>query len=102
MSTITTTIEVLERYETDLAKREWWEDNMPATSKYKPTYAYRRTNPKIDDIERIIEIPGNEKECKIKFYAGYSITVLSNFDDLCILFNDLCNGMIEFPPEEEN
>ena len=93
------TLEVLERYISNHDELESLEE-LGVDVKKHILYKYRRTNPKIDDIERIIEIPENDKECKIKFYAGYTITVLANFDDLCILFNDLCNGMIEFPEEE--
>lgn len=96
-----TTFEVHERYEVDLAKREWWEDNMPAGAKYNPTYNYRRTTLKIDDVEKVVEIPDNKKECKLKMYAGYSITIMGNYDVISIEFNDLCNGMIE-QWEEEN
>lgn len=100
MSPSYTTLELLERYETDLEKRQWWEDNMPPSSKYKPTYKYRRTVVKVDDIERIIAIPNNTKECKVRFYAGYSLVVLADYEDLCIKFNDLCNGTVEYGLDE--
>lgn len=58
-------------------------------------FRYRRTNPKVSEIERIIEIPGNKKECKVKFW-GYSITVKANYDELTIKLNDYENGQLSY------
>ena len=88
------TIEVYERYIANQNDMDWWEENMPAKSKFKPTYNYRRTNPRIVDIERLKEIPGNDRECVVRFYGGEEITVLANFDELCVAFNDICNAII--------
>jgi hypothetical protein len=89
-------IELYERYEKGGEySREWWEDNMPDGSVYNPSYNYRRTNPRVDDIERIIEIVGDKQECVVKFYWGEQMYVKANFDELCIVFNDLCNAQTE-------
>ena len=88
------TLEVKERFIANPDELEQLE-TLGLDPKKQIVYKYRRTNPRIDDIERIIEIPGNEKECKMRFYGGHTITVLENFDELCIKFNDLCNGINE-------
>ncbi len=93
------TLEVKERFIANAAEIEQLED-LGLDIKKQIVYKYRRTNPKIDDIERIIEIPDNDKECKIRFYGGNTITVLENFDVLCIRYNDLCNSMYEIDEED--
>lgn len=95
-------LELYERYieGEELAKMEWWEDNMPAGSAYKPTYKYRRTSPRIDDIRRIIEIPGNKQECIVEFYDGQEMVVKGNYDDLQIQFNDMENSRLNFLDDE--
>lgn len=52
-------------------------------------FKYRRTYPKLKEIDRVIEIVGDKRECKVRFFNGYTITVRSNYDDLCIRINDL-------------
>lgn len=52
-------------------------------------YKYRRTYPRICEIDRLIEIVGNKRECKVRFFNGSTITVRSNYDDLCIRINDM-------------
>lgn len=59
-------------------------------------FRYRRTYPKISEIDRPIEIQGNKKECKVKFFAGYTITVRISYDDLCIKLNDLEHGTLSY------
>lgn len=91
-------IELQERYLINRDKIDELQDKHGFSRKKAMQYAeyeYRRTNPRIDEIERIIEIPGNKKECKVKFFIGYSITVRSNYDDLCIKLNDFENGQQE-------
>ena len=92
-----TRIELLERYISNAAQIEHLIDL--GCTKYLAEYRYRRTNPRIDEIERIIEIPGNNFECKVLFYSGETITVKADFDELCIRFNDLENGT--FGEDEE-
>jgi len=96
----TTRIELLERYSTKTQDeieslkniyQDKWQEQV--------TYKYRRTNPRISDIERIVEIPDNEDECRIRFYGGYSIVVKGNFDDLCIDLNDMEHDMFDMPEE---
>ena len=87
------TIEVYERYVYNNAEIEYLEDlGLPANKQKE--YRYRRTNPRIVDIERLKEIPGNDRECVVRFYGGEEITVLANFDELCVAFNDICNAII--------
>jgi hypothetical protein len=89
-------IELHERYLVNGERIEELKEKYEYTHKDAIKYAvykYRRTNPRIDEIERIIEIPGNKKECRVKFFVGYSITVRENYDDLCIRLNDLENEM---------
>ena len=66
----------------------------------KLTYGYRRINTFVKDIAYIREIKDNKKECEVVFKGmngteGYSITVLSNYDDLCITLNDIENNRME-------
>lgn len=94
-------IELYERYAANgQYSVEWWEENMPESAKMPTTYQYRRISRRLEDIEQIAEIEGNNEECIIRFYSGEQIVVKDNFDDLCILFNDFCNGNLEFPEEE--
>jgi hypothetical protein len=93
-------IEVMERYsihtedELDSLKNTY-----PNNWKEQVQFRYRRTNPKVSDIERIVEIPDNHDECRVRFYDGYSIVVRGNFDDLCIELNDIENGCLSDLPE---
>ena len=92
-----TRIELLERY---IANPEQVEQMMDlGCTKYLIEYRYRRTNPRIDDIDRIVEIPGNPEECQVLFYSGETVVCKANFDELCIIFNDLENGIFG---EDEN
>jgi hypothetical protein len=88
-------IEVKERYISNEDELEHLEEcGIEDVEKYI-TYKYRRTNLRFDDIERLIEIKGNKKECILKFYGDYEIVILANYDDLCIEFNDIRNGNYE-------
>lgn len=58
-------------------------------------YKYRRISVYFNDIERIIEIPGNDEECVIRLYSGEQLTIRENFDILCIYINDLEQCMWE-------
>ena len=93
------TIEVLERYVSNREQLEQLE-NLGLDKDKNIEYRYRRTNPRLDDIERVIEIPDNNEECKLRFYSGHTMTILGNFDEICIAINDLWNGNIE--EETEN
>ncbi len=57
-------------------------------------YGYRRTMPLLEEIERPIEIPGNNKECILRFFNGEDMTVLENYDDLCIRLHDMEEEML--------
>jgi hypothetical protein len=45
-------------------------------------YSTRRINVHFDDIERIIETPGDGEECKIRLYGGEEILIRENYDDM--------------------
>lgn len=94
-------IELMERYIANPNEVEYLNDLGINTNKLIQ-YRYRRINPRIDEIDRIIEIPGNNQECQVKFYHGEIITVKACFDDLCILFNDLENSLFEDGEENFN
>ena len=52
-------------------------------------YGYRRTFPLVEMIERPIEIPGNKKELILRFWSGEDMTILSDYDEFCIMLQDL-------------
>lgn len=54
-------------------------------------YAVRRVNVHFDDIERIIEIPGNDEECKIRLYGGEELLIREGYDDMSIFITSLEN-----------
>lgn len=93
-------IELYERYISNADQVEQMIDL--GCTKYLIEHKYRRTNPRMDEVERIIEIPGNIFECEVLFYSGEIITVKAQFDELCILFNDLENNNIEDDEEINN
>lgn len=87
-------IEVYERYVANIEEVEELEQ-LGVPVKNQSQYRYRRTNPRIEDIDRVIEIEGNTQECVLLFYSGEVMVVKANFDELCIEFNDLENGFNE-------
>lgn len=87
-------IEVYERYVANIEEVEELE-NLGVPIKNQAQYRYRRTNPRMEDIDRIIEIEGNDQECVLLFYSGEAMLVKANFEELCITFNDLENGFEE-------
>jgi hypothetical protein len=97
-----TTIELMERYISNRDHLDYLETVGLKEKEIQKQieYKYRRTNPRIDDIERLIEIPGNKKECKVRFYSGQTITVKGGYDDLWIKYNDICNGIMEIDEED--
>lgn len=88
-------IELLERYSTDKYSDEWWEDNMPKGSIRNSSYSYRRTMPLVEMIERPIEIVGNKDEFIVRFWGGEDIVCKGDFDEFCILLNDIEENMFE-------
>jgi len=48
----------------------------------KRKYAVRRVNVHFEDIERIIEIPGNDDECKVRLYGGEELLIRECYDDM--------------------
>ena len=88
-------IEVKERFVANLSELEYLEDLGISTKEKQIVYKYRRTNPRLEDIERVLEIPGNDKECVLRLYSGEEIYILENFDGFCIKMNDLWNGEFE-------
>lgn len=87
-------IELMERYLANGAEVERLENlGVPVEKHLK--IGYRRTNPRLEDIDRVIEIPGNIDECVVLFYSGEEMTVLKSYDDLCIDLNDLENSELE-------
>jgi hypothetical protein len=84
-------IELYEKYISNPKKIAYY-DGLGVPNEKLIEYKYRRINPRIDEIDRIIEIPGNDKECEVLFYSREKVVVLANFDELCILFNDLENS----------
>lgn len=52
-------------------------------------YSYRRTFILVEQIERPIEIPKNKTELIIRMWSGEDIIIRDNYDDFCILLNDL-------------
>ncbi len=45
-------------------------------------YCTRRVNVHFDDIERIIEIPESELECKVRLYGGEELLIRESYDDM--------------------
>lgn len=66
-------------------------------------YGYRRTMPLLEMIERPVEIPGNKKECMLIFWSGETMTILNNYDEFCVMLNDLEMQQIidDYDEEEE-
>lgn len=89
-----TRIELYQRYISNASQIEYLEQ-LGVDSRKLMQYRYRRINPRLDEVERIIEIPNNPDECEVLFYSGEVICVKSNFDELCVRFNDLENSNIE-------
>ena len=54
-------------------------------------YRVRRVNVHFDDIERIIEIPGSDDECKIRFYSGEELLIREGYDDMSTFITSLEN-----------
>jgi hypothetical protein len=54
-------------------------------------YKVRRVNVHFDDIERIIEIPGNDDECKVRLYSGEELLIREGYDDMSIFITSLEN-----------
>jgi len=52
-------------------------------------YKVRRVNVHFDDIERIIEIPGTDEECKIRLYSGDELIIREGYDDMSIFITSL-------------
>jgi hypothetical protein len=74
---------------------EWWADNMPAgTTPPNQSYGYRRTMVLIEQIERPIEIPGNNKEFMVRLTSGEDIVCLGSYDDFCVKLHDLEEEMM--------
>lgn len=48
----------------------------------KRKYAVRRVNVHFDDIERIIEIPGSDDECRVRLYGGEELLIRECYDDM--------------------
>ena len=94
-------LELYERYISNETQLEELENLGIPTGKHIE-YKYRRISRKLEDIEQISEIEGNKDECVIRFYSGESIVVKDSFDDICIMFNDFCNGTLEFPDNADN
>ena len=85
-------IELMERY---VANRSYLEELKEQGVKNLHDYTehkYRRTNPRLVEIERIVEVPENANVCKVLFYSGEMLTVKGSFDDLCIQLNDMENN----------
>ena len=92
-------IEVYEKYKIKSTgyDADWWAENMPKGStppESAAQYGYRRTMPLIDHIERPIELPGNNKECIIRFWSGEDMTILCNYDEFCVRLHDLEEEMM--------
>lgn len=86
-------VEVYEKYpiDGDISPDYW------ANLKIKPppeSYSYRRTMPLIDTIERPIEIPGSEDEFIIRFWTGEDMICKGDYDEFCILLNDIESDLI--------
>lgn len=84
-------IEVYEKYTLPgQYTEEQWNDFMGLKgSPPSSGYGYRRTMPLIDQIERVIEIPGNSKECILRFWSDEEMTIRANYDEFCIRLMDL-------------
>lgn len=84
-------IEVYEKYTLPgQYTEEQWNDFMGLKgSPPSSGYGYRRTMPLIEQIERVIEIPGNRKECILRFWSGEDMTIRDNYDEFCIKLMDL-------------
>lgn len=84
-------LELYEKFETELTDQEYQLKEM-GIPVYR-TYSYQRIYPLVSEITPV-EIKGNSKECMVNI-GGCRITVLYNYDDLCIKLNDLQNASIE-------
>ena len=55
----------------------------------KRRYSVRRVNVHFDDIERIIELPGNDEECKVRLYGGEELLIRECYDDMSTFITSL-------------
>jgi hypothetical protein len=79
-------IELIEKYiESDQEDDTLEKLGLSVRRKYK----IRRVNVHFDDIERIIEIPGSEDECKIRLYSGDELIIREGYDDMSIFITSL-------------
>ena len=88
------TIELYEKYVANREELFELEALGIPIEKYKK-HKYRRTNIRIEDIDRPIEIPCNKEECALRLKGGEKIYIKYNYDDLCIRLNDIWNSIIE-------
>ncbi len=88
-------LELIEKYIDNEEEIDYLLDMGITPKKNSIVYNYRRTSVSFEDIERIIEIPGNKQECIVRFYNMQEMTIKENFDTFCIYFNDLFNAYYE-------
>lgn len=55
----------------------------------KRSYCTRRVNVHFDDIERIIEMPENLLECKVRLYSGEELLIRESYDDMSTFITSL-------------
>ena len=67
----------------------------------KRRYNVRRVNVHSEDIERIIEIPGNDDECKVRLYGGEELLIRECYDDMSHFITSLEHLSEDFDDEDE-
>lgn len=82
-------IELIEKYlETDQEDDALEKLGLSVRRKYR----VRRVNVHFDDIERIIEIPGKDDECKVRLYSGEELLIRESYDDMSLFITSLENA----------
>lgn len=66
----------------------------------KRNYCTRRVNVHFDDIERIIEMPENLVECKIRLYSGEELLIRESYDDMSTFITSL-EHLSEYEDDDE-
>jgi hypothetical protein len=67
----------------------------------KRRYNVRRVNVHFEDIERIIEIPGNDEECKVRLYGGEELLIRECYDDMSNFITSLEHLNEDYEDDDE-
>jgi hypothetical protein len=89
-------IEVFEKYPIDMDIDPEYEETLRNlkinTSNYK--YGWRRTMILVEQIQRLVEIPGNKKECQLQLFGNETLTIRFNYDEFRFKLHDIEEQML--------